>query len=102
MSKDIKGKPKLSLLPYKALVEVTMVREFGIEKYGGSSKGETSYQDVKSEDFINAIIRHAFKYKYENKLDYETLKSHLAHIACGALLALENDLRDHRNLIKKK
>lgn len=86
--KDTRGKPKLSLIPYKALVDVALVREFGNRKY----KGDTAHL-VSTDDFIDAAIRHLYKHVDGERIDPESDLSHLAHAATSILLAINNTKR---------
>lgn len=84
MTKDIKGKVRLSLLPYSALAKAVKVREFGINKYGDVD----GYKKVEEKEWVEAIARHALKYLEGERVDEESGLEHIAHIACGAILAL--------------
>lgn len=88
-SKDTKGKLRLNLVPNKGLEAVARVREFGNNKY--PSGGSNNYLDgtVKVDDLIEAIKRHALKHTSGELLDVESGEMHLAHIATGAMMAIE-------------
>ena len=83
------GKPKLSLLPYDALLSVAEVLLFGAEKYGRHnwSKGKewSRYED--------AMLRHYASYHRGEDIDPESGLPHLAHMSCCALFLLAYYLR---------
>lgn len=83
--KNIKGKPKLSLLPYEAILRVVQVREFGNKKYNGDN-----YKSVDPVHFIDATLRHIFKHLNKQEIDLESGHLHLSHAATSLLLALDN------------
>jgi hypothetical protein len=89
MTKDIIGKTKLRLLPYKALKAAAEIREYGIKKYKGDN-----YAQVPSIEFVDATLRHVYKYLDGQEIDDESGHHHLHHALCSILLAvavLEND-----------
>jgi hypothetical protein len=83
-AKDTKGKPKLSLIPYTALEQIAKVREFGVNKYGD----DTCWKDVPEKEFLEATLRHVYKYLNGNDTDEESGLSHLAHAATSLTLAM--------------
>ena len=88
--KDTKGKPQLSLIPYTALVEIAHVREFGVEKYGD----DEAWYDVPTKDFLDAALRHIYKYLSGAADDPESGRSHIAHAATSLVLALSIEQED--------
>jgi len=78
-------KPKMHLLPPKALLEVAKVLTFGAEKYG-----EENWREV-------ADLRHSFSHLDGEKLDQETNYSHLAHAICCLLFKLELELENEKS-----
>ena len=84
-AKDVKGKDRLRLIPYQALVKVSKVREFGIAKYGGD---DTGWKTVDKDDFAEAALRHIYKYFDGEELDDESGLHHLHHAACSLILAI--------------
>lgn len=84
VAKDVKGKAKLRYIPYKALVEIAKVREFGVMKY----KDDTCWRQVDHMDFVEASARHVFKYMSGEKLDDESGLNHLSHALTSLVLAI--------------
>jgi hypothetical protein len=84
-AKDVKGKARLRLIPYKSIVAVSKVREFGIEKYGGDDE---NWKTVHEDDFAEATLRHIYKYFDGEIVDDESGLHHLHHAACSILLAI--------------
>jgi hypothetical protein len=82
--KDVRGKERLSLIPYQALKAISKVREFGISKYGD----DQCWKQGDPKDFIEASLRHTYKYLHVGKLDDESGLNHIAHAACSLVLAL--------------
>lgn len=79
------NKPRFSLVPQHAILEVIKGFEYGAKKYGmyNYSKGmeHTRYTD--------AAFRHMNAYLRNENID-ESGVHHLALVACNALMALEN------------
>jgi len=88
--KDVKGKPILSYVPFKALEKIAKVREFGINKYSD----DASWKNVNRIDFIDATLRHlhkhmdAIRYNEGSVIDDESGLPHLDHAATSLILAL--------------
>jgi len=95
--KDTKGKEKLRYIPYEALKQVALVREFGTKKYGDPF----GYVGVDADDFVDAALRHLYKHLYQQPLDDESGLPHLAHAACSILLAIDN-LRNAGTLLSNE
>ena len=101
-SKDGVEKPRLSLIPQQAIVQVAHVMSYGAKKYDeyNFSKGarKTTYTD--------AAQRHINKYLLNEDVDVESGFSHLAHAISCLLMLLDNDLIktsiDDRNKEYKK
>ena len=83
MSKEIKGKEKLRLIPRKAMVAGARVREYGIDKYNGDN-----YQQVPAIEFVDATLRHIYKYLEGQQIDPESGLPHLHHALCSMMLAV--------------
>lgn len=81
--KDIIGKLRWTLLPWKALKEVVNVLEYGSKKYS-----DNNWQKVEPYKYKDAAFRHWLAYIEGEKLDPETGYSHLAHLACDVLFLL--------------
>lgn len=84
-NKDTAGKPRLGLVPFKALKQISEVREFGINKYGND---DTNWKKVDKVEFIHAALRHIYKHLHEDKVDEESGLTHLAHATCSLVLAI--------------
>lgn len=75
------GKPRFSLLPSEALLEVIGVLEEGAKKYGADNwRQGLTYKAV-----VDSIMRHTLAFLAGEDRDEETGKLHAAHIACNAL-----------------
>ena len=86
-------KPKMHLLPPKALLEVAKVLTFGAEKYGEENWREVA--DAQNR-YASANLRHVFSNLDGEKLDQETNYSHLAHAICCLLFKLELELENDK------
>jgi len=79
------GKPRMSLLPPAALVDIVRVREFGCQKYDDwdwtKARPWTEYSD--------AAERHIMAWAAGQDNDEESGLNHLAHAACNMLFLLE-------------
>ena len=83
--KDPNEKPKITLVPLKALWEVAKVMTFGAQKYGRFNwKGGIDYSRL-----ADAACRHIIQFMEGEDNDKEFGLSHLAHAACGILMLLE-------------
>ena len=78
-------KPKLDLLPFRAINEIGVVLTYGAEKYdehnwrSGFHYGRT----------VAAALRHLFAWVNGQDFDPESGKLHIAHAACNLLFLLE-------------
>ena len=99
--KDVKGKARLDLIPYDALVAIAEVREYGNDKYEDPSMWYTGMAATEVTDemklvmqFVAAAMRHSFKftdsvyYKNRPEKDKESHIHHLKHAACSLTLAV--------------
>lgn len=91
-SKDTVGKPKLGLVPFSALAEISKVREYGISKYGD----DECWREVEVKDFLDATLRHIYKFLYESETDEESGLPHLSHAACSMVLGLSNYIEQRK------
>ena len=94
MSEGIKHdskKPKMNLLPPKAIIEVGKVLTFGAEKYGAENWKEL--EDLQNR-YTAGALRHIFAHMDGEQLDPETGLSHMAHALCCLLFKLEIELQD--------
>ncbi len=82
--KHDEGKPRLDLLPTKALEEVSKVLAFGADKYG-------DYNWMKGMRWTRlsaACLRHLFAWMRGERSDEESGISHLSHAACCILFLI--------------
>ena len=94
MSEGIKydsAKPKMNLLPPKAILEVAKVLTFGAEKY--DAENWRKLDDLQNR-YTAGALRHIFAHMDGEKLDPETGLSHMAHALCCLLFKLEIELED--------
>ena len=85
------AKPKMNLLPPKAILEVAKVLTFGAEKY--DAENWRKLDDLQSR-YTAGALRHIFAHMDGEKLDPETNLSHLAHAMCCLLFKLEIELEE--------
>jgi len=105
------GKPRMSLLPFDALMEVAKVLEFGAQKYSPDN-----WKKVPNgfERYSDALLRHyaesqnleidQTEWSEEDDLDEESGLLSLAHLACNALFILHFKLKEReakRNKVKE-
>lgn len=85
-AKADKGKPRLSLVPTRAVEGIARIREYGCNKYPVG--GEDNWKDVEPQRYIDALLRHAFAFKDDPLgVDKESGLPHLWHLMCnGAFL----------------
>ena len=79
------GKPRMELLPQKALLEIAQVLTFGSKKYEAWNwaKGMSWTR------LIGAALRHIAAWSVGETKDPETGLNHLSHAACDLLFLLE-------------
>jgi len=79
------GKPRMELLPQKALLEIAQVLTFGSRKYEAWNwaKGMSWTR------LIGATLRHIAAWSTGETKDPETGLNHLSHAACDLLFLLE-------------
>ena len=85
------AKPKMNLLPPKAVMEVAKVLTFGAEKY--DAENWRKLEDLQNR-YTAGALRHIFAHMDGEKLDPETNLSHLAHALCCLLFKLEIELEE--------
>ena len=95
------GKPKMHLLPVKALYAVVKVLEFGAEKYGKFNWHGLLTENGKERVF-DAIMRHWAEMQDGNMIDDESGLPHMAHIACNALFWLWFDMHKEPEMEEKQ
>ena len=84
-------KPKMHLLPPKAINEVAKVLTFGAQKY--DEENWRKLEDLQSR-YSSGALRHIFAHLDSENLDPESGLSHLAHAICCLLFKLEIELED--------
>lgn len=81
-AKADKGKPRLSLVPTRAVEGIARIREYGCNKYPVG--GENNWKDVEPQRYIDALLRHAFAFKDDPLgVDEESGLPHLWHLGCN-------------------
>lgn len=86
-------KPRMYLLPPKALTEVAKVLTFGASKY---DENNWKKLDNLQNRYTGATLRHIFAHMDGEELDPETGLDHLAHALCCLLFKLEAKLEDEK------
>jgi hypothetical protein len=98
-TKGDQGKYRFSLVPKLALRETIKVFELGAIKYGAHNYA----LGLEHMRYVDALYRHLDSYLTFEDIDPESQRHHLAHVACNALMLLENILtnkgEDDRNPI---
>ena len=87
-------KPRMYLLPPKALTEVAKVLTFGANKY---DEHNWKKLDNLQNRYTGAALRHIFAHMDGEELDPETGLDHLAHALCCLLFKLEAKLEDGKS-----
>lgn len=78
------GKPRLSLIPGVALLEIAEVLEYGARKYA-----EGNWKQVRPlRRYLDAALRHLHAVADGEDLDPESGLPHLAHAGCSILFLL--------------
>lgn len=88
------GKPRMGLLPQKALIEVAKVLTFGAKKYAPDNWRKVPELRQR---YYDAALRHLADFKYEEN-DKESGLSHLAHAMCCLSFILEDSIMAKENL----
>ena len=81
-------KPRMSLVPQQALMEVAKVMTFGANKYGDFNWR----QGMDWLRLIDANMRHTSQWTQGQSIDDESGLNHLAHAAANCLMLLEYEL----------
>ena len=87
-------KPKMNLLPPKAIVEISKVLTFGAAKY--DAENWRKLDDLQNR-YTAGALRHIFAHMDGEQLDPETNLSHLAHAMCCLLFKLEIELENGKS-----
>ena len=96
-------KPQMNLLFQEvptALIKVSECLSVGEKKYG---RGNWKAVDNLEDRYLAALTRHLTAYYQGEKVDAESGKSHLAHVAVNALFLLDSEGRstDKKQYLKK-
>ena len=81
--KNDAGKPRLDLLPPKAILAIGEVMTYGAAKYGPNN-----WQGVAPERYTAALLRHLMAYMDGQEQDEESGLPHLWHVLTNAALAV--------------
>ena len=87
-------KPRMNLLPPKAIVEISKVLTFGAAKY--DAENWRKLDDLQNR-YTAGALRHIFAHMDGEELDPETNLSHLAHAMCCLLFKLEIELENGKS-----
>ena len=85
------NKPRMDLLPPKAVLETAKVLSFGAEKYDPEN---WRLLDNLQSRYTAGALRHIFAHMDGEELAPESGMSHLAHALCCLLFKLEIELED--------
>ena len=91
-------KPRMHLLPPKAIIEVAKVLTFGANKY--DEENWKKLENLQSR-YTSGALRHIFAHMDGEDLDSESNVSHLAHAICCLLFKLEIELEDAKSKEKE-
>jgi hypothetical protein len=81
-------KPRMSLLPPRAMIALGDVLTYGAKKYAPDNWRKVD--DLSR--YTSAALRHVFRYMGGERDDPETGMHHLAHAACSLLFIVDLDL----------
>jgi hypothetical protein len=81
------GKPRMSLLPPRALMAVGRVLTFGADRYGPDNWRHVDDR----RRYVDAAMRHLLAMMAGEENDPDSGENHLAHLVCSALFLLELD-----------
>ena len=90
-TKHDEHKPRMHLIPPKALLEVGMVLTEGAKKYGDHNWKQL---DSLQERYTSAALRHMMAHMAGETYDDETNLSHLAHAICCLMFKLEIEIEE--------
>jgi hypothetical protein len=91
-------KPRMDLIPARALLEVGKVLSHGVGKY---PEDPTSIGRDLNKEFA-ALQRHAWRWKSGQKIDHDSGLNAMAHVAARALIALEQEIKNAVHSTGKK
>lgn len=84
-AKADKGKMRPTLCPVGIIKAVTMIREYGCQKYGDPD----NWKRVEAGRYKEALYRHWLAYLEGEEVDEESGLPHLWHLACNAAFLIE-------------
>lgn len=90
-------KPRMSLIPPQAIIEISKVLTFGAHKYDDNN---WQYVDNAKSRYADALLRHIFAWLDGEQTDPESGLHHLAHAGCNILFLLwidANNLSDNND-----
>jgi len=79
------GKLKYSLILPEFLEETAKVLTLGEVNHPPEADGSPSWQQVKEERYIDAMIRHLQAYRMGGRLDEDMGTHHMSHVAVNAM-----------------
>lgn len=85
-------KPDLALFPFDAMLAIGRVFTFGARKYQDRSDNWARVEEGRDR-YTSALMRHLCAWRLGEKADADTGESHLAHLACCAVILLARELR---------
>ena len=91
------GKPQLSLIPPKFVIQVAEVMSFGAKKYG---VGNWKYLQSPKERYKDALLRHLYAYLDGELNDPETGMPHLAHLATNTAFLMHFEEEEAKGMEK--
>lgn len=88
--KDDKGKPRLDMIPPRALVQVAYCMMGGAERHGDKNYMEQVHDGDIDSRFISAALRHINADCQESgSVAEDTKLSHIAHAVASLMIVLE-------------
>lgn len=88
-------KPRMSLVPPKAILEVAKVLTYGAKKYSAENWRKVPEAHQR---YLDAALRHINQYHQGQIIDNETGINHLAHAICSLLFIVELDQLNNKSL----
>ena len=82
------GKPRWSLLPWKAVNEIVKVLTYGANKYTDDNWHKVVNTSDGEDRYFSAMMRHLYAWREGEKVDPESKLSHLAHAGCCLIFLL--------------
>ena len=81
------GKPRMTLVPPRALLQVAEVMTYGAQKY--SAHNYLRGEGLPFSDYLDAAKRHLLAFELGSDTDVESGHAHLAHASCCILMLME-------------